>query len=116
MFQVTSMPVMSQFQLSCWPKGPYRKPQNNLGYCWAIGYSPENNGKELLMKTKLIHIIEHGKLELLPLLTTIHSTGRQSKHSQKRKVKTNPVTNPIFYNSEMPARFNVAIMEQNLWK
>lgn len=65
------------------------------------------------MKTKLTHII---KVELMPLLTPIHGTGRYSKHSQKRKVKTNLVTNPTFYNSEMPARFNAAIMEQNLWK
>lgn len=52
--------------LSCWPNEPHGTPQTTQDISKSIGCSSQIDGKALLLKTTPMHLIEHGKVELLP--------------------------------------------------
>jgi hypothetical protein len=50
--------------LSCWPEGSYGTLHATHANAKAVDYSPQTDGKALVLKATCIKFIELGKIEL----------------------------------------------------
>lgn len=83
--------------------------------------SLQTYGKALLLKMTVKYFIKPGEVKLVPttgstLMTSIHGTGKVLCIYHRKKVTTNPSTNPVAYSGDLSGRYAGSIVAQTLWE
>lgn len=86
---------MGDLQSSSWPTASYGNPQRSQSITMAIDDSPQYLHNHRTQRSWAGTYLEPS------LLPSTHGPGSYSVCYQRRKVNTNPATNPVIYNSDM---------------
>ena len=103
-----------------WQKGSNGRLKQSKTFPWGEGWLfSTNKGKDLLLKTILIQCIETWKSRVgiylgpLALLTSVHWAERYFVPYQKKRVTTNPATNPSICKGDLTVRCTSVVVAQS---